>query len=105
MSGSRAVACYDDVGTTSTRAPLGKVWPNLVFIKDSGKQCVEFRVQCEILLPPSVASRLEPKILGPDSSAETRREVLDELLEHAHDDAQEVFTSIVTAALLNQPGD
>ena len=104
MSGSRANTCYD-VGTKSARAALGKVWPNLVFIKDSGKQCVEFRVQCEILLPASVASRLEAKIIGPDSNPATRREVVDELLEHAHPDAQEVFTSIVTAALLNQPGD
>ena len=30
--------------------PFGRVWPNLVLIRDSGNAYVEFRVQCEVLL-------------------------------------------------------
>jgi hypothetical protein len=103
MSDSPRTDCYGGSTRKSLVEPFGKVWPNLVFIRDSGKECVEFRVQCEILMDVNYADQIEGKVVGPKSNKDTRREVLEELLQHAHPNARDEFKDIVRAAFAAQP--
>jgi phosphoribosyl 1,2-cyclic phosphodiesterase len=103
MSDSPRIDCYSGSTSKSLNAKLGKVWPNLVFIRDSGKECVEFRVQCEILMDVKYADQIQAQVLGPESTDATRKAVLEDLLTHAHPDAQKDFKDIVRAAFAHQP--
>jgi hypothetical protein len=95
--------CYATVSAASAAAPRGKVWPNLVFVHDSGKGCVEFRLQCEVLLPTSVAKVLEEVFLPGGNSNLKWGEAVEMLIDHAHPGADEFFKDVLRYAIQRQP--
>lgn len=95
--------CYDTSMMASRRAPLGKVWPNLVFVHDSGENCVEFRMQCEVLLPTDAARDLEEVFLPGGNSTMSWDEAVELLIFHVHPRADPHFKQILRNAVRPQP--
>jgi hypothetical protein len=93
----------------SNRDPIakGRVWPNLVFNKDTGvEEYVEFRAQCEVWLPPAEAKQVEELIGVPRAERSKARfdEALAIVLRRADDaGAKPEFKDVLRRAFEAQP--
>ena len=87
--------CYDRRDTPDASTLRGKVWPNLVFVHDSGQECVEFRLQCEILLPIEVARELEAVFLPEETPSMSWEDAVELLVSHRHPDADPYFEEVL----------
>jgi len=84
----------------------GRVWPNLVFNTDTNEAYVEFRAQCEVLLSPDEAEKVQALIAGPSVERTTARfdEALEIILRKADDaGAKPEFKDILRRAFEAQP--
>lgn len=83
----------------------GRIYPNLVTIRDSGKSLVEFRVQCEVELEPLEADLVEAAMAGPGSNRRNLDAALGLLVDHAQKvGSSEAFKQILKLAVEDQPG-
>src|SRR5688572_8875908 len=68
----------------SQRLGMGTSWPNLVFIRDLEKMDkVEFRVQCEVVLPFDEAREAEDLLTRSDPSVADLERALEIVQKHA----------------------
>jgi len=81
--------------------PFGRVWPNLVLIRDSGNAYVEFRVQCEVLLPDEEEVHSLETALSNKSKASLKEAC--ELVLRRAENATPTFKEIVRLAFEDQP--